>query len=155
MYRKILLAYDGSVAGRMVLREGAILARKCDAQIYLLSVVTGAAGIGIAGGVQPGALIEDQAQDFVAVLREGEHRLKKLGLYPVTRLVRGEPALEIGKFAKEISADLIVVGHSRQSLLARWWAGSKGDYILDNITCSLLIARKTISDDEFLAEFHR
>jgi nucleotide-binding universal stress UspA family protein len=34
--------------------------------------------------------------------------------------VRGQPAEEIGNFAQEIEADLIVVGHRRQSAFDRW-----------------------------------
>jgi nucleotide-binding universal stress UspA family protein len=40
MYSRILLAYDGSVEGRTALREGALLAKQCGAQVFLLSVVT-------------------------------------------------------------------------------------------------------------------
>ena len=49
--------------------------------------------------------------DFTEILNEGVARLKKLGFDPVAKLVRGQPAEEIGNFAKEIEADLIVVGH--------------------------------------------
>jgi nucleotide-binding universal stress UspA family protein len=39
MYKRILLAYDGSVEGRTALREGALLARQCVAEVFLLSVL--------------------------------------------------------------------------------------------------------------------
>ena len=39
MYKRILLAYDGSVEGRTALREGALLARQCGADVFLLSVL--------------------------------------------------------------------------------------------------------------------
>jgi len=41
MYHRILLAYDGSREGRTALREGALLARRYGAAVYLLSVVAG------------------------------------------------------------------------------------------------------------------
>jgi nucleotide-binding universal stress UspA family protein len=155
MYRKILLAYDGTLEGRTALREGALLARRCGAQIYLLSVMTREGGMGVAESVNPGSTMEHESSRFRAILNEGVARLTELGMRPVARLVSGEPATEIRKFAKEVSADLVVVGHRRQSLLARWWSGSTGAYILDNIDCSLLIARKVISDEEFNSEFHK
>ena len=40
MYKRILLAYDGSVEGRTALREGALLAKQCGAEVFLLSVLT-------------------------------------------------------------------------------------------------------------------
>ncbi len=39
MYKKVLLAYDGSVEGRRALREGAKLAQLCRAEVFLLAVV--------------------------------------------------------------------------------------------------------------------
>ena len=39
MYKRILLAYDGSVEGRTALREGALLARQCGAKVFLLAVL--------------------------------------------------------------------------------------------------------------------
>jgi nucleotide-binding universal stress UspA family protein len=40
MYKRILLAYDGSVEGRTALREGALLAKQCGAEVFLLSILT-------------------------------------------------------------------------------------------------------------------
>ena len=39
MYKRVLLAYDGSLEGRTALREGALLARQCGAQVFLLAVL--------------------------------------------------------------------------------------------------------------------
>jgi nucleotide-binding universal stress UspA family protein len=40
------------------------------------------------------------------------------------------PAEEIGTFARQIEADLIVVGHRRQSAFDRWWSGPRGAYLI-------------------------
>ena len=39
MYRTIILAYDGSLEGRLALREGARLAQLCQARVVLVAVV--------------------------------------------------------------------------------------------------------------------
>ena len=39
MYKRIRLAYDGSLEGRTALRESAVLARQCKAEVFLLSVL--------------------------------------------------------------------------------------------------------------------
>jgi nucleotide-binding universal stress UspA family protein len=39
MYKRIVLAYDGSVEGRTALRDGALLAKQCRAEVFLLSVL--------------------------------------------------------------------------------------------------------------------
>jgi len=84
---------------------------------------------------------------FMEVLNEGVARLRQLGFDPAAKLVRGEPAEEIGTFARQIGADLIVVGHRRQSAFDRWWSGPRGAYLIDYTDCSLLVARNVISDE--------
>src|SRR4029079_11051148 len=125
MYKRILLAYDGSVEGRTALREGALMAKQCGAQVFLLSVVADTGG----------------------VLNEGGARLRQLGFEPIAKLVRGEPAQEIGSFARQIEADLIVVGHRRKSAFERWWSGRSWAYLIYYTDCSLLVARNVISDE--------
>ena len=52
MYRKVLLAYDGSIEGRRALREGAKLAQLCGAEVFLLAVVETASSVAsLEGGV--------------------------------------------------------------------------------------------------------
>ena len=52
MYKKVLLAYDGSIEGRRALREGAKLAQLCGAEVFLLAVVETASSVAtLEGGV--------------------------------------------------------------------------------------------------------
>jgi nucleotide-binding universal stress UspA family protein len=148
MYQRILLAYDGSVEGRSALREGALLALCCNADVFLLSVAGGSAGVQLAESAYAGAIDQQQTQ-LKAIFDEGVGRLKLLGFSPVARFVTGDPAEEIKAFAKEVGADLVVVGHRRRSLLERWWAGSSGAFLSNQIDCSLLVSRNTVSDAEF------
>jgi nucleotide-binding universal stress UspA family protein len=146
VYKRILLAYDGSVEGRTALREGALLARQCGAQVFLLSVLADIGTLLLADVAHAGASV--QVEDaFMDVLNEGIARLRALGFDPVAKLVRGEPAKEIGAFAREIDADLVVVGHRHQSAFERWWSGSRGAHLIDYTDCSLLVARNAVSDE--------
>jgi nucleotide-binding universal stress UspA family protein len=85
-------------------------------------------------------------------LARGVAVAKQLGLEPVAKLVIGEPAQHIGSFAKEIEADLVVLGHRRHNIIQRWWSGATGAYVTDHVSCSVLIGRNTISDEAFQAE---
>lgn len=152
MYKKVLLAYDGSLEGAVALREGAILAKRCGAEVFLLSVVPHLAGLQVAEGVH-GGVVAHELDRYREVLARGVDRLQKLGFKPVSKLAVGDPARVIGEFAKEVGADLVVVGHRKRSLLERWWSGDAGGYISDHIGCSLLIARNAVSDDAFQGEF--
>ena len=150
MYKRILLAYDGSVEGRTALREGALLARQCGAEVFLLSVLVDPGTFVLTEVALAGASVQIE-DDFIEVLNEGVARLRALGFDPVAKLVRGEPAKEIGTYAKQIEADLIVVGHRRQSAFDRWWSGPKGAYLMDYTDCSLLVARNVVSDEAMMA----
>ena len=146
MYKRIILAYDGSLEGRTALREGALLARQCGAEVFLLSVLVDTGTLLLPEVALAGAFVHTE-NDYMDILNEGVARLKKLGFDPTAKLVRGQPAEEIGNFAREIGADLIVVGHRRQSAFDRWWSGSKGAYLMDYTDCSLLVARNVVSDE--------
>ena len=126
---------------------------KCGAEVFLLSVLADAGTLLFAEAALAGTSVRME-DDFVDVLNEGVARLRKLGFDPVAKLVRGQPAEEIGNFAGEVGADLIVVGHRRQSAFDRWWSGPKGAYLMDYYTdCSLLVARNAVSDEAIEAAF--
>jgi nucleotide-binding universal stress UspA family protein len=147
MYKKVLLAYDGSVEGRRALREGAKLAQLCGAEVSLLAVVevstimTPEAGLTIP--------IEDQMANYKAILAEGVKRLKELGFSPTSKLEMGDAGQKIAEIAEEIGAQLVVVGHRPQGPLARWWFDSVGSYLAKRLRCSVLVAQTEISDNEF------
>jgi len=151
VYKRIIVAYDGSREGRTALREGALLARRFGAQVHLLAVIAETPGMRVAEGAHAGC-IAHQMETYRGILQEAVTGVQPLGIKLEARLVRGEPAQEIAAYARLIQADLVVVGHRKQSLLQRWWSGPSGAYLSDYLDCSLLIARKTISTEEFLAE---
>ena len=146
MYKKILLAYDGSAEGARALREGALVARVCGAEVFLLSVVPETSGVILADGSVAGG---ERLDEYTALLERGISRLKELGFTPVARLVEGEPTAAIAGVAREIRADLVVVGHRTKNALSRWWTGSGKDYLSDHVGCSLLIACNAMSDETF------
>jgi nucleotide-binding universal stress UspA family protein len=151
MYSRILLAFDGSREGAIALREGALLAKQCGAKVFSLCVLPETEGVLMAEGVY-GDVVSQQMDEYRGILARGIAVLKRLGVEAVAKLVVGEPAPCIGKYAKEVKADLVVLGHRRQSLLQRWWSGGTGAYISDHVACSVLIARNPISDEAFEAE---
>ena len=149
MYKRILLAYDGSREGRTALREGALVARRCGAEIFLLAVVAETPGMRVAEGAHAGVMAH-QDDSYRVILDEAVRGMGHLGMQVKAKLVRGEPAQEIAAYARHIKADLVVVGHRKQSLLQRWWSGPSGAYLSDYLNCSLLIARLNISQEQFL-----
>src|ERR1700732_4747494 len=147
LYKKVLLAYDGSVEGRLALREGAKLAQFCGAEVFLLAVVEPSFGATLEGGVT--IPIDDQIATYKAILAEGVERLKAMGFSPTARLGMGAAGQAIAGGAEEIGANLVVVGHRPTGPLARWWFGSVGAYLIRHLHCSVLVAQTEISDDQF------
>jgi nucleotide-binding universal stress UspA family protein len=118
MYKKVLLAYDGSIEGRRALREGAKLAQFCGAEVFLLAVVETASSVSpLEGGVM--ISMDDQYAIYEAILAEGVERLKAMGFSPTARLGMGDAGHVITEVAHEIDANLVVVGHRSQGPLAR------------------------------------
>ena len=85
-----------------------------------------------------------------AVLDEGISVLKQQGIEAQGHLRAGEPSHQIAKLAQDLGTDLVVVGHQRRGVLARWWQGSVGASLLDRLDCSLLVAQQASdsSDEE-------
>jgi nucleotide-binding universal stress UspA family protein len=140
VYKRILLAYDGSLEGRAALREGALLAHSSGAEVFLLSVVEEGFGLLTAEAIHAGA-VSHVIKQSQAILEAGLALLSEAGIPATGKLVSGEPTQVIAGCARQIGADLVVVSHRKRSLVERWWSGSSGAYLAEQLTCSLLIAR--------------
>jgi nucleotide-binding universal stress UspA family protein len=145
MYKRILLASDGSGESLVALREGALIAKALQAEVFLLIIEPDTPGRRMADGVYPTPRDPHTGE----LLQRGLGRLARLGVSASGEVLTGEPAVAIAARARRFTADLIVVGHRRQSLLERWWSGASGAYLVDNVTCSVLVARNVITDEEF------
>ncbi|MDA8109248.1 MAG: universal stress protein [Betaproteobacteria bacterium] len=140
-YRKILLAYNGSQEGKRALVECGELANFLQAETHLLAVASMPPSLFLTEGFVPEELLEEEKKRTQAVLDEGIQTLRQRGFNASGHLAVGEPVEEICRMAKELGADLIVIGHNqRTSFAARWWKGSVGASLLDHAPCSILIA---------------
>ncbi len=145
MYKKLLLASDGTRETLVALREGALIAQSFGASAHLLVIDHETPGTRIAEGYGM-ARIPTRGQELLDL---GLGRLRQLGVAATGELLRGEPAQLITRCVRQRHIDLIVLGHRRRSFLDRWWSGANGAYIIDGVPCSVLIARDTITDEEF------
>ena len=138
MYRKILLAYDGSPDGREALAQAETLAHACGATVHLLAIIDPSESMLI---VEAMSFIPDNERSAIqSVLDEGVKHLRRAGCLATNELKYGRPAEQIVLSAREMGADLIVVGHRDQGTLARWLNGSVGESILHQPPCSVLVA---------------
>jgi nucleotide-binding universal stress UspA family protein len=142
MYKKILLAYDGSETGQKALIESGTLADWGRAEIVLMAVMPPpAAFIGGEGGVYDVGLEEEERREFQAILDDGVRRLAEAGHKASGELLVGEAVVEIAEGARRIDADLIVVGHKHlEGWAKRWWRGSTAKVLIEHSPCNVLVA---------------
>ncbi len=140
-YQKILLAYNGSQEGKRALLECAEFAEFHHAETHLLAVASMPASLFLTEGFVPEELLEEEKKRTQVVLEEGIKSLTDKGFKAIGHLAVGEPVEEICRLAKDLGADLVVVGHNQNtSFAARWWKGSVGASLLDYAPCSVLIS---------------
>lgn len=142
MYKRIILAYDGTASGQQALLSIKDMAHWERPKLTLVAVApsfemdVGAVEMGYLGSVG-GANIEDKLKEQ---LRKGVKALRSMGFEADGELLKGEVIREMTRFAADQNADLIVVGHKHEkSLLRRWWSGSTARSLVEEAPCNVLI----------------
>jgi len=140
MYKRILLAYDGSDAGQKALLDCQDLAVWSKSELFLVAVMPSAMSfVGLEGGVYDVELEERERAKYQSILRDGLRRLEEAGYAARGEVVTGEAIDEITKAARKFEANLIVVGHKHlDSWAARWWRGSISGALIEHAPCSVL-----------------
>lgn len=154
MYRKILVAYNGTSESRAALQECIRLAPDPSAEIHLLavinpppSVVIGEYAMVAMVGIEEEILAEKKKMEHE--LSEGGAYLCAAGLQVQTHIEIGEPVPTIADLVDKLGIELVIVGHSRhQSLAMRWWRGATDALLVEKIRCSLLVATDPKKDEK-------
>ncbi len=143
MFKRILIAYNGSAEGKSMLISSGELSAFAKAEAHLLAVAGLPTHLYVAEGFIPIELIDDEKKHAQTILDQGIAQLRERGFTVQGHLAVGDPVEEICRLATQLHCDLIVVGHARKSKLARWWQRSVGKSLLDNAPCAVLVAMPT------------
>lgn len=141
MYRKILIAFDGSDPAREALRQAVDLAKLYEAELHCVSVE----GHLPAYAATLGEVEEAKAEKdrfFSAIEREAVVYARAQGIELRPMKVAGDPAERIVRYAEEWAADLIVLGEKGHSRAHRFLLGDTSDKVVDHAPCSTLIVRR-------------
>lgn len=141
MHQKILLAYDGSPDCHEALAQAKSLASASGATVHLLAIIDPSENMVLVEGTT--ILPDNRGFVMQSVLDAGMKRLQSVGCTATNDIRYGNPAEQIALTAKEMNADLIVIGHRDQGTLARRLNGSVGASILHHPPCSVLVAVKS------------
>ena len=136
MFKKILLAYDGSKGARKALEAGINLAKLHQAELCALAVQE----------KLPPAAIEAMAEEkfyehFEQLLEEARNRAQEAGIELKTEIRIGHPAKTIVEVAQEGGFDLILVGHTGLSEVWARFLGTTAEKVSRHAPCSVLIVR--------------
>ena len=153
MYKKILVAFDGSEASKHALDHAVNISEKFGAEIFVLSVVPR-----VMMPVFPdegfGAAPITAAQDM------SEYQSKMRGIYEksledakndiqahfpdlkvTTKLMEGRPSATIVKEADDEEADLIVIGSRGIGGITGWILGSTSRNVVESCTKPILVVK--------------
>ena len=141
MYKRILLAYDGSEAGQKALLDCRDIAHWSQSDISLVAVMSLSVGMmGIEGGYYSSEMVDQEKVRYQETLNDGLRWLAEAGYQARGEVLVGEVVQEITRYAGTLSADLIVVGHKHlDSWAARWWRGSISGSLIEHAPCNVLV----------------
>lgn len=138
MYRKILVGYDGSAAGRKAFDAALELAAKHGAELYVLSV---ARPPEVADDVETEAVIENSRQYHRRMLAELKSSVAARSVKTHFEVAVGHPAEQIIFDADRHGADLIVVGDRGRSKFVRLLLGSVSKQVVQYAGRAVLVVR--------------
>ena len=141
MFKRVMLCYDGSEAGRRALKRGAELAVLVGAQVYVLSIITEAApNAAVTAGAAGHVCLVDEEAGYCKLLEESIAWLKERGVTAEGYLASGNTIEQIIAFSRRLAVDLIVLGHYPQPAGGFWWGGAQRVSLAERAKCCVLVA---------------
>lgn len=142
MFKKILLATDGSEDAFKAADFALELAQKNDAMVEIMFVVPVIPLFGpqkvINQGLSTTAEMETHAKEIIA---QTGKKFDELKIPYHTKIISGDPASLICDHAKENGVQLIVIGTRGNTGVTRWVMGSVSSKVVSHAPCSVLVVR--------------
>lgn len=143
MFKKIVVAYDGSENSLKALDKAIEIAKCNDAQLYVVGVVR-MFEFGAIDYISPQEIEEYEKQEISKeerYLKEAIQKISQAGLSGIYKVMEGDPAEEIMTYADEIGSDLIVVGRRGVGGFKRLLIGSTSSNIVKYANQSVLVVK--------------
>ena len=139
MYTKILLPMDGSSASWAAIPHAAYLAQTGSAEVTVLGVIDSPLAEAVSHVLLPLGLPEEH-DEAERVIDEVTGELRERGVTSIeTRLEQGDPAHQIVACARELHADLIVLGSRHHSAARELFVGSVAESVVRDSPCPVLL----------------
>ena len=138
MFKRILIAYDGSEPAVKAFDYALDLASKYQASLDVLAI---ARPPDFAEDVETEALLETVQEHFQERFAQLRERADRAGVTSEFNVVVGHPAEQIVMESERKSIDLILVGHRGKGLFERWLIGSVARVVIAYAHCAVMVVR--------------
>ena len=138
MIKNILLAYDGSAPAEKAYSFALDIAKKYDADLYVLAV---ARPPEFGDDVETEAVIENSKKHYHKILAPLRAQAPSAGMRLHFEVAVGHPAEQIIRHAERLKADVIVIGHRGKSLFERLRLGSVSKQVIQYAHCNVTVVR--------------
>ena len=141
IYKKILIATDGSEYTKNAVDYGIDLAKNTDAKLLTIYVVDTAAFASIPMDAAWESMYELLRQEGEQAMKYVAEKAGEEGVEVEANIIEGHPADEIIKYSEKNSISLIVLGTLGKSGLDRFLLGSVAEKVVRNSKIPVLVVR--------------
>jgi len=139
MFRKILVANDGSPGGQAAFSAAIDLALKCGGELHMICIEE------IPRFAATVDEIEEEKEEaglrFAAVIEHAKELAGRKGVSLEAHLLAGHPVPSIVEFLRAGTFDLLVVGFMGHSAIYNRLIGSTTDRLVDHAPCAVLVIK--------------
>lgn len=139
MFNKILHANDGSEHAFQALALAIALAKQNSSELHMVSVEEIDYMPEFIEGVRQET--GTAARRFHKVHQRARAMAEECGVHLHTHVVAGHPVRDIVELAKELKADLLVIGATGHSAIYERMIGSRADRLVQLAPCPVLIVK--------------
>ncbi|QYJ17133.1 TRAP-T-associated universal stress protein TeaD [Rubrobacter xylanophilus DSM 9941] len=152
MYGRVLVAVDWSrPSDDCVLEHGARLARRMGARMHVVSVLETPPSFQLVAQEVEWLPREGVGEYLEAVEERGRRVAEEVGVeLGEVRVVRGNPAREILRYAEELGFDLVVLGRRGGGISHRFRLGSTVHRVVSCCNCSVVIVPPCVPVEELV-----
>ena len=139
LFKKILIATDGSEKNRSALDEGLRIARACGSTVYAVYVIDMSAFSSTSGEIPMGdtyRMLEEEG-------RQAMSRVQALAgdVSVEMSVLEGRPATEIVELAKTKDVDLLVIGTHGKKGWSACFLGAWQEAVIRSAPCKVLVVK--------------
>ena len=138
MFRKILVAFDGSDPARKAFDVALDMGQKYQSELHVLAI---ARPPEFAEEVETRAVIENAQKHLERQFGALRSRAMQVGMNAHFRIKVGHPAEQIVRDAEEHAIKLILLGHRGHGVFDRWLLGSVSRWVIAYADCPVMIVR--------------